>query len=118
VVTVPEVVVDEVTNPYRKRLAKGEFDIDSARRLDEGGLLCAVIVSANAKSPSAKSWQTFGRLRFESNQSTQPKRDCSNRISNLYGVKKDYGLSEMTGDDVDTVGVWGSNPHAPTNFLQ
>ena len=33
---------------------------------------------------------------------------------NVYGDRKDYALSEMTGDGVDTVGVWGSNPHAPT----
>ena len=34
---------------------------------------------------------------------------------NVYGDRNDYALSEMTRDGVDTVGVWGSNPHAPTN---
>ena len=33
---------------------------------------------------------------------------------NVYGDRNDYALSEMTRDGVDTVGVWGSNPHAPT----
>ncbi len=28
-----------------------------------------------------------------------------------------YALYEVSGDSVDTVGVWGSNPHAPTIFI-
>jgi hypothetical protein len=38
-------------------------------------------------------------------------------LVNVYRVRKDYVLSEVTRDGVDTVGVWGSNPHAPTNAL-
>ena len=30
---------------------------------------------------------------------------------------RDYSLSKVIGDGVDTVGVWGSNPHAPTNLF-
>ena len=33
------------------------------------------------------------------------------------GLKNDYALYEVTRDGIDTVGVWGSNPHAPTNPL-
>jgi hypothetical protein len=36
---------------------------------------------------------------------------------NVYDDRKDYALSEMTRNGVDTVGVWGSNPHAPTIFI-
>jgi hypothetical protein len=32
--------------------------------------------------------------------------------------KNDYALYEVTEDDFDTVGVWGSNPHAPTIFIE
>ena len=32
----------------------------------------------------------------------------------VYRVKTEYALFELAGDGVDTVGVWGSNPHAPT----
>jgi hypothetical protein len=35
---------------------------------------------------------------------------------NVYGLGNDYALYEVTGGGVDTVGVWGSNPHAPTNI--
>ena len=33
---------------------------------------------------------------------------------NVYRLKNDYAVYEATKDGVDTVGVWGSNPHAPT----
>jgi hypothetical protein len=31
---------------------------------------------------------------------------------NVYRLWNDYALHEVTGDGVDTVGVWGSNPRA------
>jgi len=34
---------------------------------------------------------------------------------NVYRLWNDNGLYEVTKYDLDTVGVWGSNPHAPTN---
>jgi hypothetical protein len=34
--------------------------------------------------------------------------------SALLGDKNDYALYRVISDGVDTVGVWGSNPHAPT----
>jgi hypothetical protein len=37
---------------------------------------------------------------------------------NVYGDKNDCALCEVTRVGVDTVGVWGSNPHAPTNIIQ
>jgi hypothetical protein len=36
---------------------------------------------------------------------------------NVYGHRNDYALPAATCDGVDTVGVWGSNPHAPTIFF-
>jgi hypothetical protein len=39
------------------------------------------------------------------------------RLGQVYGARNDYALSEVTRDVLDTVGVWGSNPHAPTNCL-
>ena len=33
---------------------------------------------------------------------------------NVYRLKNDYAIHAVTSDGVDTVGVWGSNPHAPT----
>jgi hypothetical protein len=44
-------------------------------------------------------------------------RDFSNRFGCVYGDRNDYALYEVTSDGVDTVGIWGSNPHAPTNTL-
>jgi hypothetical protein len=38
-------------------------------------------------------------------------------LVNIQRVSKDCALSEVTGDGLDTVGVWGSNPHAPTIFI-
>src|SRR5258705_13254479 len=35
----------------------------------------------------------------------------------FYGAKNVYALYAALGPRLDTVGVWGSNPHAPTNFL-
>jgi hypothetical protein len=34
----------------------------------------------------------------------------------VYRPGNDGALYEVTGDGVDTVGVWGSNSHAPTIF--
>jgi len=34
------------------------------------------------------------------------------------GLGNGYALYEVTSDGVDTVGVWGSNPHAPTIFFR
>jgi hypothetical protein len=36
---------------------------------------------------------------------------------NVYRLRNDYALYEVSGDGVDTVGVWGSNPHAPIIFI-
>ena len=36
---------------------------------------------------------------------------------NVYGLRNEYALYEVTSDGVYTVGVWGSNPHAPTIFM-
>ena len=33
----------------------------------------------------------------------------------VYRLKNDYVIHAVSCDGVDTVGVWGSNPHAPTN---
>jgi len=38
-------------------------------------------------------------------------------LVNIQRVSKDCALSEVTRDGLDTVGVWGSNPHAPTNVF-
>src|SRR6185436_10973740 len=35
-------------------------------------------------------------------------------LVNVYRVRRHYVLLDLTGDGVDTVGVCGSNPHAPT----
>jgi hypothetical protein len=42
-------------------------------------------------------------------------RDFSSREIHFYAVKADYALYAASGPRLDTVGVWGSNPHAPTN---
>ena len=41
-------------------------------------------------------------------------RDFSSREISFYAVKADYALYVAVGPRIDTVGVWGSNPHAPT----
>ena len=71
-------------------------------------------LNARAVIGVATFWQTFGRLRLESNQFMQRERDFSNRFSCVYGPRKNYALYEVTRLFFDTVGVWGSNPHAPT----
>jgi len=48
----------------------------------------------------------------------QRKSDFSSRIVNVWRVGNDYALSAVTWDGVDTVGVCGSNPHAPTIFIE
>jgi subtilisin family serine protease len=35
----------------------------------------------------------------------------------FWSVKNVYALYAVLGPRLDTVGVWGSNPHAPTNFF-
>jgi hypothetical protein len=37
---------------------------------------------------------------------------------NVHRLENDYALYVVTSDGVDTVGVWGSNPHAPTIFIK
>ena len=44
-------------------------------------------------------------------------RDFSSREINFYAAKADYALYVAVGPRLDTVGVWGSNPHAPTNLF-
>jgi hypothetical protein len=44
-------------------------------------------------------------------------RDFSSREICFYAVKADYALYAALGPRLDTVGVWGSNPHAPTNLF-
>ena len=39
---------------------------------------------------------------------------CLAAVVNVYGVKSDYVLYEVTEDGLDTAEVWGSSPHAPT----
>ena len=34
----------------------------------------------------------------------------------FYGAKNVYALYAVLRPRIDTVGVWGSNPHAPTNL--
>jgi len=41
-------------------------------------------------------------------------RDFSSRGISFYAAKADYALYGAVGPRIDTVGVWGSNPHAPT----
>jgi hypothetical protein len=41
------------------------------------------------RTPSRQAWQTFGRLRFESNQAMQRKRDFSSLLVAVYGDKND-----------------------------
>ena len=65
-----------------------------------------------------KVWQTFGRLRLRFDQSIQRGRNFSSCFDQVYGDRNGYAFCEVTGDGVDTVGVWGSNPHAPTIFIE
>jgi hypothetical protein len=65
---------------------------------------------------STPPWQTFGRLHIRLMRFIQCERDFSSRWLS-YGPGNDYALDEMTGDGADTVGVWRSNPHAPTILL-
>ena len=60
---------------------------------------------------SRKFWQTFGRLRLRLNQSIQRELYSVNVTSlaapvNVYRLRNDYALYVVTGDGVDTVGVW------------
>lgn len=43
-------------------------------------------------NPSREAWQTFGRLRFESNQAMQRERDFSSSLVDVYGDRNDYAL--------------------------
>ena len=38
-------------------------------------------------------------------------------VVNIYGLRNDCALQEVTGDGFDTAEVWGANLHAPTNFM-
>ena len=66
------------------------------------------------KNAFQQPWQT----RFESNQAVQRKSDFSGPLVDVYGNRNEYALSNLSSDGVDTVGVCGSNPHAPTNSIQ
>ncbi|SRR6266404_2009365 len=62
----------------------------------------------------------FGRLLADyacANQFIQRERDFSSRFVEFRSVRNDYALYVVL-NAVDTVGVWGSNPHAPTNPLK
>ena len=43
-------------------------------------------------------------------------RDFSSRDVNFYAAKADYALYAVLGPRLDTVGVWGSNPHVPKPY--
>ena len=60
--------------------------------------------------------ETFGRPLPRFIQFIQRVRDFSNRFGQVHGARNDYALSVVTWDGVDTVGVCGSNPHAPGIF--
>jgi len=45
-------------------------------------------------------------------------REFSSREICFYVVKADYALYLALSPRLDTVGVWGSNPHAPTIFIE
>ena len=47
----------------------------------------------------------------------QRTRDFASGLVNVYGAGNVHALRKLKCDGLDTVGVWGSNPHAPTNFL-
>jgi hypothetical protein len=65
--------------------------------------------------------KSFGRLLAD--YASNPINLCSVSVTslaalvNVYRVRKHYALLDVIRDGVDTVGVWGSNPHAPTNPL-
>src|SRR5258705_1101431 len=59
----------------------------------------------------------FATLRLALIRLIQRIRDFSSREINFYAAKADYALCVAVGPRIDTVGGWGSNPHAPTNFL-
>jgi|GEM_PF-4409836 len=46
----------------------------------------------NIDRPTILKWQTFGRLRFESNQAMQRKSDFFSPLVNVYGDLNDYAL--------------------------
>ena len=60
-------------------------------------------------------WQSFGRLRLELVNFCCVSVPSLAAPVNVYRLRNDYALYEVRSDGVDTVGVWGSNPHAPTN---
>ncbi|MDX6445650.1 MAG: hypothetical protein QOH71_2724 [Blastocatellia bacterium] len=43
--------------------------------------------------------------------------DFSSRQGMFYGAKNVYALYAVLCPRLDTVGVWGSNPHAPTIII-
>jgi hypothetical protein len=84
-------------------------------RAIQGAVICALPI---LRRPLAKH---FGRLLADY--------PCNlinlNRVSvtslgapvQFTGIRNDCAGYELTGDGFDTVGVWGSNPHAPTIFI-
>ena len=71
-----------------------------------------------SRSADYNFWQTSGRLRVKSNQFIQRERDFSSRTVFVYSLKNDTRFTEGTRDGSDTVGVCGSNPHAPYHSFQ
>ena len=59
----------------------------------------------------------FATLRLALIRLIQRIRHFSSRDISFYAAKADYALYVAVGPRIDTVGVWGSNPHAPTNAL-
>jgi len=39
-------------------------------------------------------------------------------IVDVHRLMPNYALYGVASDGLDTVGVWGSNPHAPTIFIE
>ena len=64
-----------------------------------------------------KFWQTLGRLRVDQIPICGVSVIPLAALVNVYRLGNDYALHVASCDGVDTVGVWGSNPHAPTNFI-
>jgi len=56
----------------------------------------------------------FATVRLRAIRFIQRIRDFSSRDVSFYAAKNDYALYASLGPRIDTVEVWGSNPHAPT----
>ena len=75
--------------------------------------ICQILLS------DSDPYSEIGRLLAD--YASNPIKLCSVSVTslspliNVYGDKNDYALRDLSRDGVDTVGVCGSNPHAPTN---